>query len=106
MSRSSTSWIAKKRREAIYARDNYSCSYCGVDLNLQGGVLTLDHVKPREKGGRDWNNNLVTSCLSCNSTKKNMSLNSFARYMSEITGQEFKEIINRVNRRKKRKLIL
>lgn len=48
----------------IYKRDSHQCVYCGSSKNL-----TLDHVLPKSRGGKnDWNN-LVTSCFKCNLKK-------------------------------------
>ncbi len=60
-------WIRPERRRAIYARDNWQCVYCGADDSL-----TLDHVVPRAEGGGNESENLVTACLSCNSSRKTL----------------------------------
>lgn len=57
--------IALSRRN-IMKRDRYTCQYCG----LKSG-LTLDHVMPKSRGGRDSWENLVTACDECNVKKGN-----------------------------------
>ncbi|HHG85573.1 MAG TPA: HNH endonuclease [Bacteroidetes bacterium] len=51
-------------RTNIFKRDGYQCVYCGTRENL-----SLDHVIPRSKGGRDSWHNLVTACQKCNTEK-------------------------------------
>jgi 5-methylcytosine-specific restriction endonuclease McrA len=51
-------------RVNIYKRDGYACVYCKSKDNL-----TLDHVVPRSRGGRDAWDNLVTACQRCNTEK-------------------------------------
>jgi 5-methylcytosine-specific restriction endonuclease McrA len=51
-------------RVNIYKRDGYTCVYCGATESL-----TLDHVVPRSRGGRDSWDNLVTACQRCNTEK-------------------------------------
>ncbi len=54
-------------RANIYARDEYSCQYCGDPYPMS--ELTFDHVVPVAQGGRkDWEN-IVTCCISCNRRK-------------------------------------
>lgn len=54
-------------RANIYARDEYSCQYCG--RTLPASELTFDHVVPVAQGGRkDWEN-IVTCCVACNRRK-------------------------------------
>ena len=54
----------KITRRAVFARDDWSCQYCGSRANL-----TVDHVIPRSKGGlSDWEN-IVASCAPCNRRK-------------------------------------
>jgi 5-methylcytosine-specific restriction endonuclease McrA len=54
-------------RRSILLRDDYTCQYCGY----QGPGLTVDHVIPRDRGGKtDWDN-LVACCTRCNAKKGN-----------------------------------
>jgi CRISPR/Cas system Type II protein with McrA/HNH and RuvC-like nuclease domain len=56
----------KVNRNRIFKRDNHQCVYCGAKRDL-----TLDHVIPKSRGGKnDWFN-LVTSCSKCNLKKAN-----------------------------------
>ena len=56
----------KISRRAVFARDKYTCQYCG-----SGSHLTMDHVVPRSRGGRSSWDNVVTSCAACNLHKGN-----------------------------------
>lgn len=51
-------------RRMIHERDNHHCAYCGSSSNL-----SIDHVIPRSRGGKDTWDNMVTACFSCNSKK-------------------------------------
>lgn len=53
-------------RNRIYRRDNYECVYCSSKKDL-----TLDHVIPKSRGGKNEWVNLVTSCFKCNLKKSN-----------------------------------
>ena len=55
----------KISRRALFARDGWSCVYCGTS----GGRLTLDHVVPRSRGGGSVWENVVTACAPCNLSK-------------------------------------
>ncbi len=52
-------------RRAIFARDRWTCQYCG----RARGRLTIDHVVPRCKGGSSSWDNIVTCCAPCNRRK-------------------------------------
>lgn len=54
-------------RAAVFRRDRHTCQYCGVRPRVAD--LTLDHVLPRHRGGRDTWENLVTACRPCNQRK-------------------------------------
>ncbi len=56
---------ARLSRKEVFIRDNYTCQYCGMRTR----DLTLDHVKPRSKGGPHTWENLVSACKSCNHRK-------------------------------------
>ncbi len=55
----------KITRRAIFARDGWTCQYCGSER----GTLTIDHVIPRSKGGTSAWDNIVTCCAPCNRRK-------------------------------------
>jgi len=59
----------KFTRQNIFERDEYTCQYCGK--NFEPRDLNLDHVVPRDKGGRNSWENIVTSCIRCNTKKAN-----------------------------------
>jgi 5-methylcytosine-specific restriction endonuclease McrA len=54
----------KLTRRAVFARDSWTCQYCGARSNL-----TVDHVIPRSKGGPSTWDNIVASCAPCNRRK-------------------------------------
>ena len=54
-------------RRNLLARDNYRCQYCG--LNFSMNQLSLDHVLPRSRGGEASWENVVCSCVNCNTRK-------------------------------------
>ncbi len=53
-------------RKSIYLRDNHTCAYCGTHKNL-----TIDHIIPKSRGGKDTWLNLITACEKCNLKKGN-----------------------------------
>jgi 5-methylcytosine-specific restriction endonuclease McrA len=59
--------LVKFSRINIYARDNYTCQYCGAKKRIAD--LTYDHVTPRSQGGKTTWTNIVTSCAICNRQK-------------------------------------
>lgn len=59
--------ITNALRMEVFARDNFTCRYCGrkpPDVQLQP-----DHVHPVAKGGSGDIENLVTACKECNTGK-------------------------------------
>lgn len=56
-------------RRNIFERDKQTCQYCRKRFAKPD--LTLDHVIPRSKGGRDTWENLVLACVACNVRKAN-----------------------------------
>ena len=56
-------------REGVFERDDYRCQYCGN--RFEPVSLNLDHVIPRDRGGKTSWENIVTSCIKCNSRKAN-----------------------------------
>jgi len=59
----------KFSRENVFIRDHYTCQYTGKRCKAED--LTLDHVIPRERGGRTSWENIVTCRRDINSRKAN-----------------------------------
>lgn len=59
----------KFTRHNIFARDKNTCQYCGRVCDRKD--LNLDHVIPRDRGGPTSWENIVCSCISCNTRKAN-----------------------------------
>ena len=57
----------KFTRHNIFERDKNTCQYCGRSLPRE--QLNLDHVIPRHYGGRTTWENIVCSCIRCNTRK-------------------------------------
>ncbi len=49
----------------ILIRDGFKCAYCGIGQSK----LTIDHIIPRSRGGRDEFENCVACCRQCNNRK-------------------------------------
>lgn len=60
----------KFTRHNVFLRDAYTCQYCRCEFPER--ELNLDHVIPRDKGGKTRWDNIVTSCVRCNNRKANM----------------------------------
>lgn len=58
-------------RRNIFLRDRHVCQYCGAKHAKTD--LTIDHVIPRSRGGRDTWENLVLACVACNMRKRNLT---------------------------------
>jgi len=50
----------------IFIRDRFRCQYCGSTKDL-----TVDHIIPKVRGGKDTWTNLVCACKKCNNQKGN-----------------------------------
>lgn len=60
----------------IFKRDDFRCVYCGKS-NTQD--LTIDHVVPKSRGGRDKWDNVVTACKRCNNQKADLTLEEWGK---------------------------
>ena len=56
-------------RHNVFLRDKFVCQYC--NKVFPESQLNLDHVIPRDKGGPTSWENIVTSCVRCNTQKAN-----------------------------------
>ncbi len=51
----------------VLVRDDYRCQYCGT----KGNMITVDHIIPKSRGGKNSFENCVASCKKCNNDKDN-----------------------------------
>tara|TARA_B100000900_G_scaffold167888_1_gene142565 strand:- start:7084 stop:7587 length:504 start_codon:yes stop_codon:yes gene_type:complete len=57
----------RPNRRNICIRDDNTCQYCAKQLNFND--LTIDHVFPKSRGGKNEWENLVACCKKCNQKK-------------------------------------
>lgn len=62
--------INPAERDVVRQRAHFACEFCGVSETDAAGQLTVDHFRPRAKGGEDSLDNLVYACIRCNVYKQ------------------------------------
>ena len=67
--------IDKDYLNKIINAQDYKCFYCENDLH---NYKAIEHLIPLSRGGDNYKNNLVYSCKSCNSKKRNKTLKEYA----------------------------
>jgi len=60
-----------KQKQIILKRDGYKCVQCGMGIK-EGVELHVDHIKPKDFGGKATIDNGQTLCSRCNFLKKNL----------------------------------
>lgn len=96
--------VRRAMKKRVFARDHYRCRYCGFDMTLHFPyphlhVLTVDHVRPRSKGGKHAYNNLVTCCRWCNGRKTNRPVEEFLQELGQPTASLTIDIAHEIDAR-------
>lgn len=98
--RAKRSRLTEHKKLEIFAEDEYTCQYCGKQDNRRG--LAVDHIIPVIMGGDNEDDNLTTSCISCNSKKCDKDIFEFIeKYeISPLPNLQNKldRVFNRLNR--------
>jgi 5-methylcytosine-specific restriction endonuclease McrA len=68
-------------RRAVLDRDAHQCVYCGVRAD------TIDHVKPRSRGGLHVWTNVVSACARCNHRKGDRLLSELGWHLTAVPTQ-------------------
>jgi 5-methylcytosine-specific restriction endonuclease McrA len=63
-------------RRAVLERDRHACVYCGHRAD------TIDHVRPRSRGGTHVWTNVVAACARCNHRKGDRLLSELGWHLS------------------------
>jgi hypothetical protein len=66
--------ISASLRWQVFARDNFTCRYCGAQAGQDGVSLAADHLISVADGGTNAMDNLITACQKCNGGKGARSL--------------------------------
>lgn len=59
----------KKKKQQLIEEFGCYCWWCGKCLPPE--KLTIEHLRPRSRGGSDSQENLRLSCLKCNNSRGN-----------------------------------
>ena len=84
--------VSPSLRWSVFARDGFTCRYCGKQAGQEGVELHADHVISVAEGGETTFDNLVTACQKCNGGKG-------ARSLAEAPAAE--DVIKRILSRSK-----
>ena len=72
--------FTQQQKDAIFRRDNYRCVICGKG-RADGMEIQVDHIKPKDKGGRSIIDNGQTLCSQHNFMKKNLNATESGKRM-------------------------
>ncbi len=67
--------------KGVLVRDGKTCVYCSKSAN------TVDHVWPKDKGGKSTWENCVAACSKCNSDKSNKTLDELGWVLPFTPGE-------------------
>lgn len=96
--------IGKSKRFQMFARDGFTCRYCGQ--RPPDVILELDHIHPRAEGGTDDELNLITSCFDCNRGKRDKIISEIApRPDADVEYLKLQQEIAEVKRYQKAKAV-
>jgi len=84
----SSSQAKRLWKNSIKDEWNRKCAYCGSEKNL-----TLDHIIPQCRGGKDIKTNVVCACKSCNLLKGYKDLKDWFSSQNFFTDEKMNAII-------------
>lgn len=88
--------VHKFNRELLFIRDHGKCQYCEKELTRE--LSTVDHVRPKSRGGTTEWENCVTCCHSCNGKKGNRTPPEAGMNLLNIPGRPHPNQVRMVKR--------
>lgn len=80
-------------KKALFRRDDFTCGYCGE--KFPEDELSVDHIIPRARKGKTSWTNCITSCVYCNCSKGDYSLEDAGlKLLKEPTRPTWHPIVN------------
>ena len=69
----------KGQRSKAASKCGGRCWYCG--MTPDPGDITVDHAKPRSRGGQNFEDNLLPACMNCNNEKGPLTVSEFRKWV-------------------------
>jgi hypothetical protein len=91
--------LTKTKKEEILNRDELTCQYCSQQK--EKNLLVVDHIISLSKGGNNEDENLITSCVVCNSKKNDHDVMEFIN-SDYIKNKILDTVYNKIDRVYKR----
>jgi hypothetical protein len=86
---SSPSEAKKLWKKSIKEKWGHKCAYCKSEEKL-----TIDHIIPQSKGGKDLLFNMVCACAKCNFSKSQENWEIWYKKQNFFTEQRMCDIVN------------
>ena len=87
--------FGKETRGIVFEKSHGKCAICGMPLSLnhhsEYNYMTIDHIVPLDKGGRNEMSNYQATCEKCNQIKTNIMPEIFKNNVASVM---FESIIN------------
>ena len=74
--------IRRAQRDRTTSKWGGRCWYCGASPEF--AEITIDHAKPRSRGGLSTDDNLLPACDYCNNLKGNLKISEFRKYVKAL----------------------
>ncbi len=82
-------------RRSIKLHFGCTCVYCGETYDLFD--LTIDHVRPRSRGGETISSNCVPACRKCNQSKGSEQWDEWMLARFGLHPERKQRILNHIN---------
>ena len=81
--------FSKDTRKIVYKKSGGKCAICGCQLSIDDmnadNYITIDHIVPLDKGGKNELSNYQAACKCCNRVKSNI--------MPEVFSNNFQSVL-------------